>query len=587
MSPTKKQSKNIKVTLLILIPLLFFFLSDYTQKKLEDFAANTVKEIALGKNGDGYFVTFNNFNINWFKGKLRATGIVIIPNKEKEKISWINGTVDTVKIKLPQLHKIIFSRNLTVKEVTLTKPNFQFFWKDSLVQKEKTQPKEKQPSKKIADRKSPLIRFSVLGQRLKQIGATSINLTDMKFNGYQITKSGVHKHVFHTSQDLHISGIQLIYDEDKEKNIINVDELAFECGPSFMKGVNELYEYKFDSIVISKEKNIFELKGLDVKPQLSERNFFETVGKQTDMMSLSIGYVSGIGFNADELFDQNKIHLNDIKIDSLQAQIYRDKNYPEDTTVVKNLPNRSIQALNYTIALDKFNVTNSSLTYKEKSKDANLPGEITLTDITIDVPTVNTDSIENIALHLKCKLFGKTPTRIDCTLHTDSTAKNLMDVKGHIDGFPLSYFNTFTHNNAGVVFQEGRARSIDFDIDLYDQVGRGNLDFYYNDLKIKLTGKNDEKSNFVESIANFAANNMVAYKNNNPGPKARHAPLYFKRVQYKSVIHYIIHTIMSGLETSVVGTYTHIPQEERKETKQKYKDRKKASKKHKKHATHQ
>ncbi|WP_044224812.1 hypothetical protein [Flammeovirga pacifica] len=545
--------KYLKLSLILIVPVLLYFGFQYANTQLERFAIDAIKEVAIGKKGEGYFVNFQHFNIYWSESKLDATGITILPNAESENDNWVNASIDTIVIEFSHLYSGLLLGNIQVKEFSMIKPNLQYFWKE----------KKEEDKNEQDEHHSPIPKFEVLGKRLNKIGISGINIIDVTFNGYLVMPDNQHQHIFHTTQNIQLSGINFHLDERKEEDIIDIEKIAYNVGPTFMKAYGKLYEYEFDSLWVSDEDNSFSIHKFNLRPQSSPEVFFKRVGKQTDMMSISLDSMLGNGFDANSLFKHNVINLDELTLDGAEILIYRDKNYEEDTTVFKKLPHRLLQTIDYSIKLDKFALNHSTLTYKEKSKNAKQPGTISIKDINLLINNINTDLKKNIHLDLKCKLFSKRNTHISLDLNTSDQASHFLTGHGKIPAFSMYHLNKFTHPNMGVLFQKGEVVDINFDIKMNDKIGRGNLDFYYKDLKLKLIGKNDNKTNFVESLTGFAANSL-AYNKNLPGKHARHAPLYFERVPYKSVVHYVIHTILSGAETAVIGTYGQLPHKERK-----------------------
>ncbi|MBB3697591.1 hypothetical protein KMW28_05355 [Flammeovirga yaeyamensis] len=548
-----KRKLYIRLLLLIGIPILGYFGVQYANHQLEDFAMNAIKEVAIGKKGDGYYVNFQYFKIHWEKSKLEATGITILPNVDSENENWVNATVDTLDIEFSHLYSGLLLGNIQVKEFSLIRPNLQYFYREKKKDDDK-------PSTK--DHHSPIPKFDILGQRLNKVGISSINIKEVTFNGYLVTKENKHQHIFHTTQNLRLNGIDF-HLEETDENLIDIDEVVYNCGPTFMKAYGGLYEYKFDSLWVSNEASAFSIQKFELKPQTSSEVFFKRVGKQTDMMSVVLDSLSGNGFSPNSLFKHNVINLDELILDGAKITIYRDKNYEEDTTVVKALPHHLLRTSEYDIKLDRFALNHSQLIYKEKSKNAKQPGILKIDDLQLYINNINTELEKDIHMDLQCRLFGSKKAKMTFDLLTDSASEHFLTGEGHIPAFSLYHLNAFTHPNMGVMFQKGEVIDINFNVKMNDKIGRGNLDFYYKDLKLKLTGKNDSKSNFVESLTGFAANSLVYHKNL-PGNRGRHAPLYFVRVEYKSVVHFIIHTILSGAETAVIGTYGQLPPDERK-----------------------
>ncbi|MBB6460007.1 AsmA family protein [Flammeovirga kamogawensis] len=557
--------KNILISLLVLVllPVALLVIIEFGTYRLEKLATDTLKEIAIGKKGKGYFVNFQDFDINWSSSKIKAIGITIIPNIQDNHNDWINGSVDTLSIQFKNIFSSAILGEVNLEHIRIIHPNIQYFWINQ----------DKKVVTKKTGKHSPIPKLDVLSKRLSSIGISSIEIRDTEFNGYSVDKNNKHKHVFHSKQNFIIEGIEFNLDENNINKIINIKTFMFSCGPTFMRKGGSLYGYEFDSLVINNQNDFITLSKFKLHPLYSDKLFFDISGKQTDKMTLEIEELKGSGFKPEHLFNRDIIALNKISVDQLNYDIYRDKNYQEDTSKYKELPNKLIKRMKIDLQIDTININQSAISYREKSKDADNPGILRLSKINGSIHNINSTSNSPIKIDLKFNFLSKYPAYLKSSISLDTTSNWFLKADGHISKFPLVALNNFTHNNLGVLFQRGYSQKINFNLTLNNDIGRGNLDFFYNDLKLKITGKNDMKVSFVESLAGFAANNIVAYKNNWDDKRARHAPLYFKRVTYKSPIHYLIHTILSGAPTSVIGSYSQLPPEERKA----YKHHKKAT----------
>jgi hypothetical protein len=75
----------------------------------------------------------------------------------------------------------------------------------------------------------------------------------------------------------------------------------------------------------------------------------------------------------------------------------------------------------------------------------------------------------------------------------------------------------------------------------------GKMDFYYNDLKVRLLNKRDpSKKGFLLSLENMLANAVILNKKN-----SKHSRVYFERDREKFVFNYWVKTSLRGLLSSI------------------------------------
>ena len=116
-----------------------------------------------------------------------------------------------------------------------------------------------------------------------------------------------------------------------------------------------------------------------------------------------------------------------------------------------------------------------------------------------------------------------------------------------------------------------------------DDVAKGKLLFYYNDLSVEVMDKKQTTWTKIKTgIINFAANDLIV-NNDNPtkSGKMKTGVIQFQRDKEKGIINFLWKSVLSGLK-STMGFNSKAQKEMIKEEKQKVAEKQKREKKQKK-----
>src|SRR5690606_3161854 len=109
-----------------------------------------------------------------------------------------------------------------------------------------------------------------------------------------------------------------------------------------------------------------------------------------------------IGFQGNDFyFKSNQINLNQVN-----ANIYRSKIPPDDTTI-KKLYSQTLRELPFTLEVQQLNLNNSTLIYEEETATSNKAGKLTFTNFNAQIKNINSGykktKLPNVQAQINCK----------------------------------------------------------------------------------------------------------------------------------------------------------------------------------------
>jgi len=341
---------------------------------------------------------------------------------------------------------------------------------------------------------------------------------------------------------------------------------------------NGLYSVGASNIIFSSEDALLTIDSGYVNPLLEPDAFAKKVGVQTDRFDFTFDHARLENFRLYDLFFNNYFRADYFYLTGLEGEDYRDKSYERPKNHFPNLPVTGLKNLGIGVRLDSATITDSRFMYREFLKPATQPGRIWFDDITVKARNITNDE-ELISMNrrmgftVKTKLMGE--GLIDMTILFDLRSEDDFRVDAVLNQMDLTKMNPLLEHIAFVKVKKGENELLDFHFTADKDVARGNMDFRYNNLAIRLIDKKTLRDKgFGESMASFVANTFVV-RSRNPlwGIFPRNGTIYFQRDKTKSFFNYLAKSALSGVSSTIRGG-----NEERKEKRLKRRAEKKQAK---------
>lgn len=233
-----------------------------------------------------------------------------------------------------------------------------------------------------------------------------------------------------------------------------------------------------------------------------------------------------------------------LSITNSTLSAYRNKVITDDLRY-KPLYTKILRNLDFNLGIDSLTLTNGNVTYFEKARADEEPGEIVISQINLNMVRFGNIYPKSDPMKLDTRaLFMKhAPLRIKMSFNTFDT-QDSFNVNGEIDNLNTAELNNFIRPNLHAELN-GKIDKIIFSIDGNDVNSNVNLKVKYNDFKITLLKKDGlSKNKFMSNVANTV---ISKDSKSNKGDFTEGKKEGVKRDQTKSIFNFLAQNIKEAL----------------------------------------
>jgi hypothetical protein len=574
---TKKSSwfkwiRNIVFGLIILVLLIIgaasVYVYYYGNQLIKDYLTTTVAKSSKGL----YSLEMKNLNLNIITGRINIKEFRLIPdtalyNKmaETDTMSPMLLAINLEKLQVRGIHlrQILLDKILSIGKIEFTSPEVTIYIK--------------QPSKKHEKTASNPNMLSIpLPKGLLAINIQRILLTDGKVTVNNQVKIPAEKFEI-PSLNLEIKNIIVDSVHRGLKRILNADDIQLTLRGMSIKTKDGMYTITPGEIGFSTLASSIWINDFRLKPNYSNHDFSRKLGYQMDRMDITIKNIAVKNLNMRELIINHKFIAGLITVDSLDVDDFRDKRVPMRPDFKPPLPQQSLLASKMYMKIDNVKLTNGKVRYDEQV--GNEPGFIFFDKMTGSIANITNDSIliqAKTVMKVNATMFLMGKGLLNAELNIPLGEKNdAFSFSGTLSNLDMKEINTMVTKMVPAEITSGTIKKMVFTNVQADNVkATGRLALYYNDLTMKVTGKDDKTWTKIKGgVLGWAGN--VYVRNDNPSQKGNFTEgmIYFERDTHKSIFNFLWKSIFSGIKSSIG-----VNKEEQKEMKKVQKESKKAAK---------
>jgi len=586
------------IILFITAGLLFIYINLnrlLTNALNEGFNANIISDV--------YALKFEDLDVNIMTGSVKVFNVEMFPReKPANTYPYINSTfrmgAKKMNLKNVNLVKLLRSNKLDLKKIELIEPGIEFNIADEVPVFFPYKPPATQETENTNKRSIEsyfLEEFSMVNAyfhvvntakvREFDIRGINVSLKDMLINRQAGKDVITYKHFDFSIGELtgKLSSKNLRYIHFKDFNV-SIDSLYLEETPDTVlyhfadvdAGISNLDIQTADSIShltmesfnVSYKKKSIDLKNLTFKPNISDAAMQKRFDYRKEHFDVTMGTLKVKGINFDSLMYAQKIFIDEIAIDEVDAKIYKDlrKDFPPNHR--PKYLGQQIQAISMPMVIGLIKVTHADLVNTEVTPDGGT-GKANINRATIqiknftslpnrDMLTITADAfIENTA---------KTHVQIDFDYN-----KPQFHIEGNIEPFDLTKLNSLTNSYAPARIKKGMADGITFSGMIYEKRSTGTMKFLYHDLTIDF--ELEDKAPWKSTVLGFAANTYLNASNPSGNLPVREVTFIVERDMRKGYLSMMIKSLLDGIKETFVMS---------KENKKAYREVKKEAKANKK-----
>lgn len=304
---------------------------------------------------------------------------------------------------------------------------------------------------------------------------------------------------------------------------------------------------------IQKQGDSYQINGLGLTPTISKESWgaahpFENTRNEfhTNRMTLE-------GLQWDFALQKASLGAKKIVIDNMRGHFYKDKRAELPPPKIIPLLTEMILNLPVTININELSIAGGSLTYEQRSLNADQTGEVVFDpfylsayNITNDSASIQQDPTTIIDIQSQFMKVADLQSQITLNMAAPDQSFHAMGTLGKID---LSKVNNMLAPASGMRVS-GTADKLDFDFSGNDLQAKGKVLFLYDEFEIDLYDQEEKENSWLKSTIG----NLIARDDNEDKDKGQ---VYFVRYQNKSFFNYLWNCICTGLLDTVLRIYTH------------------------------
>ncbi len=610
-SNLKKKRRPVKKVILWILAILFVLLSVatiYIMRNFNQILADTLmKSFNSNVVSDVYELKFEKLRVNIFSGNVKVLNVTFLPReKPLYPYPYINSSIHltTKKIILEDVDilTLVKTGKLKLSRVEINKPEIEVNlngevhkflpYKDTLAVKDTAVKSDKKFLTAFSLTEFKLIdaSFHILNyynDRELTVQKLSISLNGLKIDQqtgldfFAINKVALK--IAAISGSLKSGGFRALSLNDLSLNVMDLkirksaDTLIYTYA-DFDTGLKNLsmdtkdsvYNLSVQSFGISREKASVSIEKFAFKPNLTQAELLKREKYQKAQFTVSVGSLDLINVNFDTLIYQRKLYVDEIKINKVDVDLFKDKSKPVDRNNFPEYLGQKIAAIPIPIEVKRVNATEVNLVNVERKEDGKSAkvivqrGKLEMKNIT------NLSKTGLLTMHASAFIENKVPIHLYAAY---SYAKPQFSISVRSGKFNLLDLNQLLLAYTPAKISKGTVDQITLTGAVYRTTASGTMKFLYHDLEVdlKLTDKN-----WQNSVVGFAANTYLS--TNNP-PSAGIPPKVVKyqveRDMNKGGFNIILKSFLAGMKETMIMS---------KENKQDYKEKKKAARADKKAA---
>jgi hypothetical protein len=508
-----------------------------------------IKEGISNASNGLYHIDFKDIHLNLFTGTAILDSIILMPDtnvfqqlklKKEAPAHLFRIKLAQLKISRVGLLTAYFKKQVALGAIIIDHPSIDMVY-------------HKVPKRqdRIKDQRS---LYQQISKTLKSISVGQIKVIDADFDYYNGGKRlNAIKHLSVNVKDILIDSAA----QFDTTRVFHSKNIGFELAGYKSETKDNMYILRLDTLRGSITGKDLEIRGFRMIPKHAKLAFSRKYSSQKDRYDLDFKTISLSGIDYVGLNNNGELSVKVIELGPAIVDVFMNRELPPPAIdKAKNFPHVALQRLPIPMAVERVKLNEVNVAYGEYNPKKKEIGTVKLVKLQGVMNNLTNDSNRlSVQNHAYADLttfvmgVGKMNVKIDFNL----TAKNgAFHYKGTIGAFDMKALNAISKPLGQIEIEEGKVRGADFDISANLNGANGVVNFYYNDLKIKMLGQTDEGKEKKKGLLSFLANTILIKDDNVYGKEARTVKVTHERVPQASFFNLMWKPVFSGIR-EIVG----------------------------------
>jgi hypothetical protein len=541
----RSKSFYIIVGIIILLTAGLIFWNNFKYK----LADKKLDKLVTTKSKGLYQVNYQNLVIDEALGNLSVNNIELLPDSVVYQSMLENKTApeDLFYIRIPVMHisgvktpKALLNKEISAHIVRIENAEIE-------IRLGKGNKKEKPDFRQIINGEM----YQQLLGNLKSVSADSIVLENANLSLVNRKSKTIISKVSGLSIRFAGTAIDSTALKDSTRILFSKD-IGIHCDHLLIPSRNKTYEFQIEGLDFNSLAGSFHTDKIRLKPLLSETAFAKSHKYAKDRFDISVGSVNIKLINRKEML-QGRLVADELQILNASLLVFRDKSYPHDSVDrTHDYPQEAIMHLPFEVYIRKITVNDSYIEYKEKNDKSDSSGKVAFFHVQAGI-----DNVTN----MKDKIRQQNQSRVlfnasflNATPFTAKIRLQLNDRQGHfimdtrMGSINSTALNPLLKPMALAEMDKGNINRLVYHLDATNTYAKGNLEFLYEGLSLKLLKKDDEKNTYkTKALPTLAAGLVMRHSNPLHGT-TRTGNVDYTRDIHRSIFNLMWKSLLSGIK---------------------------------------
>jgi hypothetical protein len=320
---------------------------------------------------------------------------------------------------------------------------------------------------------------------------------------------------------------------------------------------DSLHKIQLKKIKIDYSEQTISIDSFELIPLIAKAQLHDSRRYETNLMKITLPKVRMIGVDIHHLMVSNKLHVDQVLLDRLSLDVFRDKNPPIPYDLYIEFPQVALKKAKLNIKIDTIHLTDGHIRYEELSDLTQKAGVVFFSEINGTFLNITNDSVswqQNSLANLKvsAKLMGKGKFESDFTFDLSSNSGDHW-IKGSLSQFEMTELNIALIPLRALSIRSGFIDELEFDISLNNNLANGKVKFLYSDFKIDKLDEQDLKGEAIDdTFKSFLANTFLMQSSNPTGKgDPRIGTIHYYRAPNKGIVNFWLKSIVDGVKSTV------------------------------------
>jgi len=547
--------KKIFVKVLLIFTILVVVVGVFGQFYLDDIVENKLKRIIQTQNDRMYDYKFAHVNLSVWTGDILISDLSIIPRKNSSDTSFYDQeeaptvfelNLKEFKLEGLKVRELLLDGIIIISSINLDNPLVTIYKRES--SKENTGTKD--------------LVSEIILPNFKSIEVGSINMKNAKLDLYQIANDTVIAFSF-DSLSYTIENIFSTPEYFLNETYFEFDNMELDLKNIKAHALKD-HDLGITNAYFDMDSKEFKITGFHFKPLLDKFEFMKNSKYETDWMEVEIDTIIFKQLDLKKFQDLSALYMDEIELVNPSVSIYRDKRLPDPPYKYKALLSTAIRSLSTPFNIKRIQVLNGAVRYSEWGEVAVKPGTITLKNLTANATNITSDSLlldynDTLKFHCTANFMDQSILSADYSARINDK-KDRFKINASLRNLNFIALNPLTEHLLNVKFTQGKLNYVNFWMNGNDVNSIGRLDIDYENLKNvqiileknESKEKTSKKSKNHKRLYTLFANTYILNDYNPDHKEYYQGRIRFQRLQNKFLINYIVKSLVTGLESSIL-----------------------------------